>query len=193
MRVIAGELGGRRLAAPRGSLTRPTSERVREALFSALGDLTGALVLDLYAGSGALAIEALSRGASHAVAVEKAPPALRALGQNVARLGLTARLHVVPLAVERAAARVCAYAESLGPFDLVLVDPPYAEVPSGSFARVLGRYRVAFTEDARLVLEHAARDRAPDLSPLWHERTRRYGDTAVSCYRAGGEPAAVPR
>ena len=187
MRVIGGELGGRRLVAPRGRATRPTSDRVREALFSARGDLDGARVIDLYAGSGALAIEALSRGAQSAVAVEQAPAALRALRQNVATLGLAARLHVVAQRVERAAAVAARHA----PFDLILVDPPYAEVGE-PLAEILAPYLALAAPRARLVLEHAARDAPPALAPFVLERTRRYGDTAVSRYGAGGEGMVVP-
>src|SRR6185295_8236746 len=95
MRVIAGRLGGRRLVAPRGLATRPTSDRVREALFSMLGDVAGAMVLDLYAGTGALAIEALSRGAERAVFVENARPALAALHENLGSLGLEGKAKVL--------------------------------------------------------------------------------------------------
>lgn len=186
MRVIGGELGGRRLIAPRGRGTRPTSDRVREAVFSALGDLSDARVLDLFAGSGALAIEALSRGAACAVAVEHAPPALRALRQNVAALGLADRLHVVAQRVERAAPVVARQA----PFDLVLVDPPYAEV-RGGLAEVLAPYLALAAPGACLVLEHAARDQPPPLGAFLCERTRRYGDTAVTRYLAGGASGVV--
>src|SRR5258707_14629336 len=92
MRVIAGQWGGRRLAAPPGRATRPTSDRVREALFSILGPLDGERVLDLFAGSGALGLEALSRGAASATLVERAPAALRALRENVAALGADAEV-----------------------------------------------------------------------------------------------------
>jgi len=88
MRVIAGSLGGRRLKAPRGSVTRPTSDRVREALFAMLGELDGASVLDLFAGTGALGIEALSRGARRAVFVERDPAAAKVLQGNLAALGI---------------------------------------------------------------------------------------------------------
>src|SRR5689334_3768381 len=101
-RVIAGRLGGRTLVAPAGASTRPTSDRVREALFSILGDIEGATVLDLFAGTGALGIEALSRGASHATLVENARPALRALAQNLETLELGPKARVLPMSVERA-------------------------------------------------------------------------------------------
>src|SRR5881394_1213907 len=114
MRIIAGEWGGRRLAAPPGRDTRPTSDRVREALFSILGPLDGARVLDLFAGSGALGLEALSRGAAQATLVERAPAALRALRENVAE---------VVAADARAYLR--AAREQGAQYDLVFLDPPY--------------------------------------------------------------------
>ncbi|HVY44643.1 MAG TPA: 16S rRNA (guanine(966)-N(2))-methyltransferase RsmD, partial [Minicystis sp.] len=126
MRVIAGALGGRRLVAPPGRATRPTSDRVREAVFSALGDVEGAVVLDLFAGTGALGIEALSRGAAHATFVENARASLAALRENLAALGLGATSSVI---AQPAARAVASLAGAPGPaFDLVLVDPPYAAI-----------------------------------------------------------------
>src|SRR5205085_1825654 len=93
MRVVAGRLGGRRLAAPKGAATRPTADRVREAIFSVLGDVTDLTVLDLFAGSGALGIEAVSRGAAQATFVERARPALAALRTNLDALGIDAEVH----------------------------------------------------------------------------------------------------
>src|SRR6476646_2543843 len=123
MRVIAGRLGGRRLKAPAGRRTRPTSERVREALFAMLEDVAGAHVLDLFAGSGALGIEALSRGAAGAVFVERDAGALRALGDNLAALGLAPPVAVVRRAdAVRAVEKARAAQEK---YDLVFIDPPY--------------------------------------------------------------------
>src|SRR5918999_4707697 len=121
MRVIAGRYGGRRLQAPPGAATRPTSDRVREALFSVLGGrVDGANVLDLFAGSGALGIEALSRGAAEATFVDSAPAAARAVRANLEALGLEAEVH-------RADARAFLRAARKGgrQYDLVLIDPPY--------------------------------------------------------------------
>ena len=179
MRVIAGRLGGRRLSAPRGLATRPTSDRVREALFSALGDVGAARVLDLYAGTGALGIEALSRGAAQATFVESARAALAALRENLAALGIEASARVVAQPVGRAVAAL------EGPFDLVFADPPYAaiaEVPA-AFAAL----RPALTGEARVVVEHASRDAAPSLAGLVPRPSRAYGDTAVTIYDAGAE------
>ena len=177
MRVIAGRLGGRRLTAPRGAATRPTSDRVREALFSALGDVAGALVCDLYAGTGALGIEALSRGARRAVFVESARPALAALRQNLAALGLGDDVaRVLPLSVERALELL----PPEGRFDLAFLDPPYAALLPAAAAAA--RLAPALAPGGRLVLEHASRDAAPEIQGLARDATRTYGDTAVSLY-----------
>jgi len=172
MRVIAGRYGGRRLAAPPGSSTRPTSDRVREALFSILGvRLGGARVLDLFAGSGALGIEALSRGAESAVFVDAAPAAIRA---NLEALDIDA-------GVRRAdALRFLGAASGDGAqYDLVFLDPPYrlADTLAGRLSEalpaVLAPGAVAVAESDR---------RAPlalDL-PLLDER--RYGDTLIRIY-----------
>ena len=117
MRVVAGEFKGRRLQAPRGRRTRPTADRVREALFSMLGDVSGARVLDLYAGSGALGIEALSRGAESAVFVERDQQALAAMRRNLEAVGAEADVR------RQDVSRFLARTE--GTFDLVFCDPPY--------------------------------------------------------------------
>src|SRR6187455_2186671 len=120
MRVVAGELGGRRLVSPDGTNTRPTTDRVREAIFNSLGSaglLEGALVADLFAGSGALGIEALSRGAEHCVFVERDRTALRALEANLDALGLRSRARVVTSDVMTVVGSIDA--------DVVFADPPY--------------------------------------------------------------------
>ena len=179
--MIAGRLGGRELRAPRGRRTRPTSDRVREALFSILGDLTDNRVLDLYAGSGALGIEALSRGATHATFVESSREAARVLRENLERLELESSATVVVRPVARAAAAM----PHADPFDLVLCDPPWAELGTAldDVSSLLTPELLA--PDARLVVEHPARERIaltarPDLKP---ELTRAWGDTAVTIFR----------
>src|SRR5205807_2939069 len=124
VRVVAGAFKGRRLQAPAGGRTRPTSDRVREALFSILGDVSDARVLDLYAGSGALGIEALSRGAAGATFVDSDREAVVAIRANLALTGTDDRASVVrsPVGSFLAAGRH-------GPFDLVFLDPPYAQGP----------------------------------------------------------------
>ncbi len=187
MRIIAGRLGGRRLVAPPGEATRPTSDRVREALFSILGDLSGAIVLDLYAGTGALGIEALSRGATRALFVEEAGPALRALRRNLTALGLEPMSHVLALPVARAHAAIL----SRGPFDLVFADPPYEAVHAAAadLAAVLGSG--ALRAGARVVLEHATGEAPPDLG-LEIVDERRYGTTSLTflCVAEGSGPTA---
>ena len=181
MRVIAGALGGRKLVAPRGTGTRPTSDRVREALFSALGSVQGCSVLDLYAGSGALAIEALSRGAARATLVERAAAALSVLRRNLAELQIADRCQVVGAPLGRSLHAL----ERHAPYDLVLVDPPYDLVASGRLVdelAVLLRAPGLLSHGTRVVLEHATRDAPPELDQVRLQRTRRYGDTSLSFY-----------
>jgi 16S rRNA (guanine966-N2)-methyltransferase len=171
VRVVAGQFKGRRLAAPRGTRTRPTADRVREALFSMLGDVDGARVLDLYAGSGALGIEALSRGAASAVFVERDPRAVAAIERNLEPLGVEAT-------VARAEAlRWLARAE--GEFDLVFCDPPY-DVAS-RLAGALAERLAALTPDhARIVTESDKRNPLELPFPLLTERS--YGDTRIAIH-----------
>jgi 16S rRNA (guanine966-N2)-methyltransferase len=174
VRVVAGRFGGRRLAAPPGRGTRPTSDRVREALFSMLGPLDGARVLDLYAGSGALGIEALSRGAASALLVERDPRAVAVIRANLDAVGLSepeARVHAGPA---RVALR---YASVRGDtYDLVLLDPPYRSAPAlgRELSAALGPLLAA---GGRVVTESDRRAPLELHLPLTHER--RYGDTLI--------------
>ena len=172
MRVIAGRYGGRRLQAPPGDATRPTSDRVREALFSVLGArVDGARVLDLFAGSGALGIEALSRGASEVTFVDTAVASIRAVRANLEALGATAE-------VRRADARrfLGAASAAARQYDLVFLDPPY---------RLAGRLGDELTAALPAVLASGAvvvaeSDRRAPLGlglPILDER--RYGDTLI--------------
>jgi 16S rRNA (guanine966-N2)-methyltransferase len=184
MRITGGMYRSRALRAPRGQATRPTSDRVREALFGILasaGVVDGARVLDLYAGTGALALEALSRGAATAVVVESAREAIAALRANIEALGVGNRAQVVFADVHRAAVRIAAE----GPYDLVLADPPWSLVESGEPPRALSDLvrAGALSEGGWVVLEHAARTVAPDAAPLIRLETRRYGDTALTFYK----------
>jgi 16S rRNA (guanine966-N2)-methyltransferase len=189
MRVIAGELGGRRLHAPHGSRTRPTSDRVREALFMALGPLEGARVVDLYAGSGALAIEALSRGAAWADLVDADRHARDAAHRNLEELGLLPRVRLWPLRLPGGLARL---AGVLAAADVVFADPPYGGTDARTLLARLGRAGV-LKAGARVVLESHAKDDVPAATGgLARERDRRYGETMVHVYRAGdagGAPA----
>lgn len=179
MRIIAGRLGGRRIVAPEGLETRPTIDRVREALFSMLGPIGGARVLDLYAGTGALGLEAISRGASHGVFVETFAPAVAAIRANIATLGLGAETQVVVQSVERALPRLA----GLGPFDLVFVDPPYAlAAQAGHAVAAFAAGGAALTAGARVILEHSSKTPPPALEGLVAKPSRRYGDTTITIY-----------
>lgn len=181
-RIIAGTLRGRRLAVPRSG-TRPTSDRVREALFSALtsaGDVEGAIVLDLFAGSGALGFEALSRGARRLIAVEASRPAAELLRRNARDLGVRAEVH---------ATKVATFLRKPPPVavDLVLMDPPYdyAAVDADLEALVSGQWLVP---GARVVVERSTRTPDPDFTGLEEVEVRRYGETAVWLARAALPP-----
>jgi 16S rRNA (guanine(966)-N(2))-methyltransferase RsmD len=177
VRVIAGELKGQRLVAPRGWKVRPTSDRVREAIFSALGDrVVGAQVLDLYCGTGALAIEALSRGAASGVLVDR--DTRPALG-NVQRLGLNEKVELVRADVGRWLGQVSS-ASAAGKFDLVFVDAPYKL--ADRVAQDLNIHLPGLlAKGGRAVIESGARRplRIESLEPL---RQRRYGAADVTIY-----------
>jgi 16S rRNA (guanine966-N2)-methyltransferase len=174
MRVIAGTFGGREIVAPKGRNTRPTSDRVREALFSILGDVAGAGVLDLFAGSGALAIEALSRGAAQATLVDSSAAAITAVQRNLETLGIQAEV------VRSPALRFLGDARSRArQYDLVFLDPPYRQ------ANDLGRkLTVALTPlltgDSRVVAESDRRNPLGLELELLDER--RYGDTLIQIH-----------
>jgi 16S rRNA (guanine966-N2)-methyltransferase len=175
MRIIGGRLGGRTLVAPPGRQTRPTPERVREALFSILGPLTGERVLDLFAGSGALGIEALSRGADTLTLVDSARGAVQAIRRNVAGLDVEAEIrHQAALGFLQQARN------ERREYDLVFLDPPYGEAPrlgpqlSAALVPVLGPGAIVLFESDR---------RAPgELEPLRRIDERRYGDTLIRIY-----------
>jgi 16S rRNA (guanine966-N2)-methyltransferase len=183
-RIIAGAHGGRRLAAPPGAQTRPTSDRVREAYFSALGTMTdvdGARFADLYAGSGAVGLEALSRGASYALLVEADARASRAIRDNIVtlRVGDAARL------VTGKVAQVLTGPPEGGPFDIVFADPPYAvsddEVAEVQRALVDNGW---LADDAVVTVERSTRTAVRGEPLKWvdgitEERSRRYGETTL--------------
>jgi 16S rRNA (guanine966-N2)-methyltransferase len=182
--VIAGEKGGRRLVAPPGRSTRPTSDRAREAVFSmlaSLGALEGATAWDLFAGSGALGIEALSRGAAHVTFVDHARAAVGAAKANLAQLGFRPDQAEVVCADALAWARAQLPAPERAP-GLVLADPPYAWDGWGELLGAVGAHRP-------LVMMETGR--APDLPPGWDVlRSKRYGGTVVTLARrdAGDKP-----
>jgi 16S rRNA (guanine966-N2)-methyltransferase len=181
-RIVGGTWGGRRLVTPPGGTTRPTAEKVRAALASSLyatGGLDGARVLDLYAGSGALGLELVSRGASSAVFVEHDRAALTALRANITALGSAAQLTVIPGDVAAFAAR----STGVGPFDVVGADPPY-DLTTDALAEVLAGLRSAglLAAHADLVIERGRKSGPPDWpAPLEGVRAKKYGDTLL-CY-----------
>ena len=180
MRVSGGALRGRKLRTPRGRSTRPTSERARQGLYDWLGpDVAGARVLDLFAGSGALGIEALSRGAARAVFVERARAAAAALRQNLAELELEERSQLLVLAASPAVERLAAAGAR---FDLVLADPPYGSDAWDKLAQT-GRLVDILAEHGRLVLEGSGRDPVPPAPPgLEAGEVKSYGETAFRRY-----------
>ena len=180
MRVIAGIFRGRKIAAPLGRTTRPTLDRVRESLFNLLGEISeSAKVLDLFAGTGALGIEALSRGAAHATFVEKDRDALHILRENVASLGLQKNSTILAMDVLQQ------FAPASSSFDLIFIDPPYgAEI--GRAALLLAAKCV--TAGGIVCLESNAKDpelEAPEGFTIW--KSRRYGGTRVTLYRRESE------
>ncbi|MQA93776.1 MAG: 16S rRNA (guanine(966)-N(2))-methyltransferase RsmD [Streptosporangiales bacterium] len=180
-RIIAGAAGGRRLSVPPGRTTRPTSDRAREGLFgtvlSELGSLTDARVLDLYAGSGAVGLEALSRGAAHALLIELDPRAVQVIKRNVDTLRLPGA-EVVTGRVERVLSRGPGERE---PYDLVFADPPYA-VSGAELTTVLESVRDQgwAAPGALVVVERATRDGEPSWpSGYAPDRARRYGEASL--------------
>ena len=175
MRIIAGSRRGARIAAPKGHGTRPTGDRVREAAFNLIGPVDDATVLDLYAGSGALGLEALSRGARRAVFVESDRAACRTIQANLTKLGLTGALVLCrdalgALREERAGGRR---------YDLLLVDPPYEEWEALE-PRLRDALPPVLAEDGLLVVETGARTE-PDL-PLDLVTSRRYGSARITLF-----------
>lgn len=177
MRIIAGTHKGRVLAAPTWDGLRPTSDRLRETLFNVLaGRISGASVLDVCAGTGAIALEALSRGAATATCLDSDARALRLIAANAAQCGLEKRCIIVGGTAPEALTR-----EHIGgPFDLVVLDPPYAVPWIGDAVAAAGRLLAA---GGLVVLEHSSRRDAPEPDGLRLERTRRAGDSALSTYR----------
>lgn len=180
LRVVAGRLGGRRLVAPAGDATRPTSDRVRQATFNALdslGVVVGARVFDGFAGSGALGIEALSRGAVEATFADAAPAARAAVEANLTATGLSREARVV--ACDAAAALRIG-----GPWDLVLLDPPYA---FSGWPELLGQAADHLSTGGVVVVES---DHEVALPPSLHPiRVRRYGGTVITFASHAGAPS----
>jgi 16S rRNA (guanine966-N2)-methyltransferase len=178
VRVIAGTLKGRRLSAPVGTTTRPTADRIRESVFNILaGSVQAAHVLDLFAGTGALGIEALSRGAANAVFVDQAKVALAALRHNLRALGLEDRTRIRQWNIRKNLN--CLIGEQ-PPFDLVFLDPPY-ETQAVEPALVSVVSSGALAHDARLIIEHSIREPlGKPIGGLILTDQRKFGKTLVS-------------
>jgi 16S rRNA (guanine966-N2)-methyltransferase len=183
-RVISGRAAGRRLLAP-GPGTRPLSDRVKQTLFAILErDLPGAVFLDLFAGSGAAGIEALSRGAARAIFVERDPGAIRMIEENLRRTSLAAAERVTVVRSD-VLGWLAERARGAGPFDVVFVDPPYDDAPAlGHVLDRLGRPDAGLlSPGARVVVKHFWRDRPAERSGLLaSERERRFGETTLTFY-----------
>ena len=181
MRIVGGRWRGRRLVAPTGRNTRPTADRVREALFSILYEIP-AQILDLYAGTGAVGLEALSRGAKHATFVERARPAQAALEANIAALTRgdgASSVEVLAMSVQTALTRLERDARSFG---LVFADPPYPE--ASALTRVAVRIAPRVEVEGTLVFELSSRDTPPPAPNGFCEpNIRTYGEAALAIYR----------
>jgi 16S rRNA (guanine966-N2)-methyltransferase len=185
MRVIAGTLGGRRLKAPAGRATRPTSDRVREALFSMLGEIEEARVLDLFAGTGALGIEALSRGAASAVFVERDARAAAVLRENLDALELPSERAELRRSEALAALRTAAERDEL--YDLILIDPPYGD--AARLQELLPALLAPVLAPGARVVSESDR-RAPLGLGLPAATERRYGDTSITISNPWPDPIA---
>jgi 16S rRNA (guanine966-N2)-methyltransferase len=176
VRIIAGRLGGRNFASPRGHRTHPMSDKARGAVFNALGDIGGLSVLDAFAGSGALSFEAISRGAGHATAVERDRSAQQTIAANIKELGMAGSVKLI----KANAAGWLTTAEDA--FDLVLLDPPFEDLQPGLLSRLAGRTSpggtvvLSLPPDAEVVL--------PD--EFEHLTTKSYGDNQLVFYRKNG-------
>ena len=186
MRVVSGELRGRRLLAAPGRETRPTSDRAKAGLFDWIGPrVAGARVLDLFAGTGALGIEALSRGAREAVFVERSRGALRALRRNLDELALGERARVLERDLARGLGPLAAADER---FDLVLADPPYEDSALAAPLALLVSGQL-LAPAATVVVERSRRHPLPAVAGLVSHGSRRYGDTELEWLGPGEPPA----
>jgi 16S rRNA (guanine966-N2)-methyltransferase len=189
MRIISGNFKGKRLKAPKGQTLRPTSDRVKESIFNILGrEINGKTVLDLFAGTGNLGIEALSRGAARVVFVEKGRQAIRVIEQNLSQCGMWPRSEIIQKDVHRAIGVLGRRGDC---FDLVLMDPPYER---GLVERTLKKLQAhtIYHEGSVVVIEHDRREPLPDLREAWTlTLQRRIGDTLLSFMSPEGVDLSV--
>jgi 16S rRNA (guanine966-N2)-methyltransferase len=185
MRVISGQAKGRRLKTPKGREVRPTADRVKEALFNILPrDLTGRRVLDLFAGTGNLSMEALSRGAAESVLVEISRDAAKLIEENLRSLGFTARSRVLTASVFKTVRRLARGGES---FDLIFLDPPYEQGLVGETLKTIAKEPL-LGENGVMVAEHSVREKVEErYGALVLTDRRRYGDTELSFFQLRAE------
>jgi 16S rRNA (guanine966-N2)-methyltransferase len=178
MRIIAGAFRGRRLHAPKGDRIRPTIDRVRESVFNMIAEkVPGAKVLDLFAGTGAMGLEALSRGAKFCLFVDKGTEALHLIRENVLLCAAQDRSRIIQGAVALAIRRLGSENEL---FDLIFMDPPYGK---GYIEKTLQIVGAVAGNDALVIAELHIKDKPPLVSAIWQkDRERRYGDTLISVY-----------
>ena len=190
MRVIGGAAKGRRLLAPKGQAVRPTADRVKESLFNILPrDFSGAKVLDLFAGTGNLSIEALSRGADRAVLVDSSARSAAAIKENLRRLGLAGRSEVW---VAPAARSLRSLARRKETFDLIFLDPPYDQELATRTLALIAQCNL-LSESGTIVVEHSARETLqPSYDRLQLHDQRRYGDTLLSFYKYPAKTNSAP-
>ena len=181
MRVITGQAKGRRLKAPKGMNTRPTSDRTKESLFNIIGDkVTKADILDLYAGTGALGIEALSRGADRAVFVEKDPSVVRIIMENLELTGFSGQAEVICRGADDAVGYFAAHAKN---FDIIFLDPPYMRNMLQKTLETLAKYEIV-APGGWVITESSKLDLLPDkFGKLNKIRQEKYGDTVLSFYQ----------
>ncbi len=188
MRIVAGKFRGRRLRSPKGRSIRPTTDRVREAVFSIIGSRArDCRVLDLFAGSGALGLEALSRGAGKAVFIDSGIEAIRLIRENISLCGASDTAEAIHGSVEQAIRRLAHRGET---FHLIFMDPPYGK---GCVDDTLAVVDCVAAEEVLIVAEHHLKDVVPSHVGFWRKTDeRRYGDTVISFFERDGlpEPAA---
>jgi 16S rRNA (guanine966-N2)-methyltransferase len=190
MRVIAGSQKGRRLLSPEGTSLRPTSDRVKEALFSILAPrIPGARFLDLYAGTGAIGIEAMSRGARHAAFVESHADSLRLLRDNLVRCGLTAQAEIHSCTATAFLKREL----SDDAYDVVFADPPYQETDDGLAMLSALSMSAIISPASTIILEHGSKSKlSSEIGRLSLVRQYRYGDTTLSLFSPQAEGVLTP-
>lgn len=184
MRIVAGEYGSRKIEAPKGNTTRPTLDKVREAVFSSLGNsFHGGIFLDLYAGSGANGLEAISRGMNQAVFVDSSREAIQIIKKNIQTLGCKEKTRVLPMKAEAA---LFLFMEEGLKFDLVYLDPPYAKETNTKILNYLEQHDL-LNEGARVVIESLKEDSwTEDYGTLKYQKDKNYGISKITYYKKSG-------